>query len=148
MAVQKSVVNIARLSRERLWTETGSASDGTRLSTAVTRDWQDGVKKRFGGDRFRAEVQAGKAATRHRLDLLDTQCGVAYEFKVSANNPHHEFFRDIFKVVAFNEASSTKVQRLVFIAPASAVQHLKAGLGAVAQRMARRLGFVVDLEGV
>jgi hypothetical protein len=50
-----------------------------------------------------------------KLDILDTQMACAYEFKVSGKNAWAEFYKDIVKVIIWNEKRKPKISCLVFI---------------------------------
>jgi hypothetical protein len=47
--------------------------------------------------------------------LLDLEAACAYEFKVSGKNACSEFYKDIVKVVMWNQRRSKKLSKLVFI---------------------------------
>lgn len=50
-----------------------------------------------------------------KLDILDTETACAYEFKVSGKNAWAEFYKDIVKVIIWNEKRKKKISCLVFI---------------------------------
>jgi hypothetical protein len=50
-----------------------------------------------------------------RIDLLDRQEMCAFEFKVSGKNATAEFYKDVVKVLLWNERHVDKIRRLVFI---------------------------------
>ena len=72
------------------------------------------MEKRFpGGLSF--EVEPIPESARSRIDAVDYATGTAYEFKVSGKNPHHRFFRAIWKVTVFNSRGAGKITKLVFL---------------------------------
>lgn len=75
---------------------TGVEGQGDRLARRVTLTWQESVRTELGAD-IETEYFIGQGF-RECIDLVDTRDGVAYELKVSPNNTHFEFYRDIFKV--------------------------------------------------
>ena len=50
-----------------------------------------------------------------RLDVVDTETACAYEFKVSGKNAWAEFYKDVVKVLMWNQRRKTKLKTLVFI---------------------------------
>ena len=93
----EAVVKLAREAHSSIWKMSGDESTGDKLAAKITRSWQDAVEQEFGA-RFRPEHPIADEL-RERIDLVDLRDGVAYELKVSPNNDHSEFYRDIFKVL-------------------------------------------------
>ncbi len=50
-----------------------------------------------------------------RIDVVDSERGYAYEFKVSGKGAWAEFYKDIVKVIIWNEKRAKKLSCLVFI---------------------------------
>jgi hypothetical protein len=50
-----------------------------------------------------------------KIDVVDSETSSAYEFKVSGKNAWAEFYKDIVKVIIWNEKREKKLTRLVFI---------------------------------
>lgn len=50
-----------------------------------------------------------------KIDVVDTKAALAYEFKVSGKNACAEFYKDIVKVIIWNERRTKKLCGLVFI---------------------------------
>jgi hypothetical protein len=50
-----------------------------------------------------------------KIDVLDQETNCAYEFKVSGKNAQSEFYKDVVKVIVWNERRKNKIARLVFI---------------------------------
>jgi hypothetical protein len=50
-----------------------------------------------------------------KIDVIDTQTSVAYEFKVSGKNAWAEFYKDIVKVIIWNQRRKKKLSGLIFI---------------------------------
>lgn len=46
---------------------------------------------------------------------MDSETACAYEFKVSGKNAWAEFYKDIVKVIIWNQKRTKKLSRLVFI---------------------------------
>jgi aspartate/glutamate racemase len=43
----------------------------------------------------------------------------------SGKNPHHEFFKDIFKLIAYNRQNRDKVNKLIFLSEKQGIEKLK-----------------------
>ena len=141
---ENRVVALAAEARGRHWRETADEGTGDRQAAEVTRLWQDSVINEFGAH-FEAEQSVGN--WNERIELVDSSAGIAYELKVSNNNPHHEFYRDIFKVWTHNQSISEPATRLVFITEEQAAVRLRAGFGgAVAQQAP--LGISITIRGI
>ena len=106
------VVKLAAMMHGRFWQNTGNESDGDRLASLVTKHWQqavlDNAPKQF--------IQEYPVANHlnERIDLVDKENGIAYELKVSPNNTHFEFYKDIFKVVLARDNLLPHLNRFVF----------------------------------
>lgn len=50
-----------------------------------------------------------------KIDVIDSEAACAYEFKVSGKNAPAEFYKDIVKVIIWNEKRKKKLSSLVFI---------------------------------
>lgn len=138
------VVQLAAEARRRYWQEPADEGAGDRQAAEVTRAWQESVIDELGGH-FQAERCV--ADRTERIDLVDSRAGIAYELKVSGNNPHHEFYRDVFKVWMHNQSGSQPIRRLAFITEQQAAERLGRGLaGTVAQRAP--LGFSIAIRGI
>ena len=83
-----------------------------------------------------------------RIDLVDTQEGVAYEPKTSPNNPHHEFYRDVFKVVIARDNGLLSLTNFVFIAPVPAADKLLRSMGSAVITAGTSLGLSIEIVGI
>ncbi|MGB8368700.1 MAG: hypothetical protein ACLPYZ_15990 [Limisphaerales bacterium] len=143
-AKTKSVVDEARFVAASNWTGPADESTADKESTTVTRLWQERLEK-TDAERFKKEVSiAGKM--NEKIDLVDFKEKVAYELKVSGNNPGHEFYKDLFKVLIYNQNhNQIKLNTLVFITQGKGVDKLEKGLGKVSADFIRRFGVNVEL---
>lgn len=107
-----------------LWGIGKDVSAQTSRAQNLTSTWQKKLiaidSKRFVAE-FIANNEAGNRS--HKIDLVDTTHRIAYELKVSANNPHFEFYKDIFKVLYANSKIKV-IDKLVFCCPSSAQSKL------------------------
>ena len=109
-----------------LWGSGTDVSSQTSRSYNLTKVWQRKLTS-LDSKRFIAEYIANKQAGNqsHKIDLVDTVDRVAYELKVSANNPHFEFYKDVFKVIYANTPNKV-IDKLVFCCPSNAERKLGA----------------------
>jgi hypothetical protein len=88
-------------------------SDNTRNAQAIAKAWRKAVYDKD-PDRYQVEVVVAPDLDQ-RLDVLDTTTHTAYEFKVSGKNATAEFYKDIVKVIVWNQKHKKPVTHLVFI---------------------------------
>jgi hypothetical protein len=117
-------------------------SSQTKGSIRITQTWQrrliDADPKRYISE-YPVSVEMGSRG--HKIDLYDAVEKVAYELKVSPNNPHHEFYKDIFKI-AYANRDEKVVEKMIFCC--HPVAYLKLGaLANYASTQATKLGFEV-----
>lgn len=145
-ATQIDVVGMARDAYRQGWSRTADVSTSTRESQAVCREWQRCVQA-LDTARFAVEVRVSDVF-RERIDLVDRTTATAYELKVSGNNPAHEFFKDVFKVLEHNLSGGGSIRRLVFLTDSPGVRRLRGGLGRSLLENSHDLGFEVALESL
>jgi len=117
------VIEVARKAHKQFWKATSDESTGDKQATAVVSAWQRQVLSRDSAT-YKKEVPIF-AGSRVRIDLIDLADGVAYEIKASGKNPHHEFFKDIFKVITYNHQNRDKINKLVFLSEKQGIEKLK-----------------------
>jgi len=138
------VVAAAQKAHSAHWRTSGDESQGDKLADAATKAWQKAVR-RSDPMNFVAEFLVADHL-RERIDLVDTKRGVAYEMKVSPNNPHFEFYRDIFKTIVARDHKLKTLSQLVFLVPASAAKKLRRNLAGQVVRDATRLGLRIEIR--
>lgn len=143
---QIDVVGMAREAYRQRWSSTADVSTSTRESQAICREWQQCVKA-LDATRFDVEVRVSDVF-RERIDLVDRATATAYELKVSGNNPAHEFFKDVFKVLEHNLSGGGGIRLLVFLTDSAGVRRLRGGLGRSLLENSHDLGFKVALESL
>ncbi len=140
------VIRLAREAHSSIWTMSGDESTGDKLAARITRAWQCEVERTL-GSRFRAEHLIAEGL-RERIDLVDVEEGVAYEMKVSPNNDHFEFYRDIFKVLVAKDNLLPEIQEFCFLCPASAARKYERGLRRAVLQEGERLGFALHVASL
>lgn len=138
------IVTEARRAHASFWRPTSDEGTGDRHAAAVTRAWQQALQD-LPGIGFEVSVASG---LNERIDVVDHENGIAYELKVSGKNAGHEYFKDIFKVLAFNQERSNPIKRLVFLTEAFGAARLHAGLGGYATRFGEQLGIELEIVGL
>src|SRR5437879_9522856 len=126
MTTQDIIVETARQAHRKHWSAKADVSEQTKASTLVCQVWQAAARGVL-GEHLLAEHPVAEGLG-ERIDLVDTEEAIAYELKVSQNNTHFEFYRDIFKVAVHNERSrSLRSKKLVFITPSEGARKLGSG---------------------
>ncbi len=141
------IIEVAGQIHQRHWKMTGNASHGTKLAQQVNREWQEALRRNDSGINIRFEVQIS-ASLKQRIDIVDDDDHTAYELKVSPNNGHFEFYKDIFKILIYNKNNEHKLKRLVFITPLAASEKLKRGLGKESVDVVKEYGIAVKIVGI
>lgn len=95
----------------------GSTSEFTKNAQAIAKSWRKAVHD-LNPDRFLIEALVAPELDQ-KIDVLDLETRHAYEFKVSGNNAQYEFYKDVVKVLIWNERHAKKIGRLVFITEGS-----------------------------
>ncbi len=122
------------------WRSTRDAGKGGRLANKVTRSWQERFVRE---DDIKTEFQLN--GLNEKIDVVQIKNKTAYEMKVSGNNPYHEFYKDIFKILVFNEANAKisiafQIEHFVFLTEDTGALRLRSNLGKEAMSLALKLG--------
>lgn len=127
-----------------LWGTGTDVSSQTSRSHNLTKVWQSKLTS-LDANRFNAEYKANNEVGNqsHKIDLVDTVERVAYELKVSANNPHFEFYKDVFKVLYANTPVKV-IDKLVFCCPSSAERKLGA-LAVFVTTLSKKLNLDIEI---
>jgi hypothetical protein len=88
-------------------------SENTKNAQAIAKAWRGAVHK-LDPDRFNIEALVTPELDQ-KIDVVDTKTSRAYEFKVSGKNAWAEFYKDVVKVIIWNEMRAKKISSLVFI---------------------------------
>jgi hypothetical protein len=146
-ARQQKVIESATRHHARLWTQTSDVSRQTKSAIRVCKTWQQAVMKEFGGE-FTAEYRVREDGN-ERIDLVDSKGRTAYELKVSKNNVHFEFYRDVFKVLVFNLGHPrNRLKKLIFVTPNEGAKKLDKPFANEVRAIARRAGVQVEIAPI
>ena len=88
-------------------------SENTKNAQAIAKGWRTAVHT-LDPDRFHIEALVAPELDQ-KIDIVDDHTSCAYEFKVSGKNAPAEFYKDIVKVIIWNQKRKKKLTSLVFI---------------------------------
>jgi len=141
--IDHKIIEAARLAHRQFWRATSDESTGDKQANKVTKAWQ----KMVASDDIRCEVPI-KEGLKEKIDLIDHSANMAYEMKVSGKNPHNEFYRDIFKVIIYNQHHGKKLEGLVFITEQYGADNLNKGLGRAVKELLAQHRLYIDVIGI
>lgn len=121
---RNEIIEASRIAHRQFWRATSDESEGDKQATAVTIAWQRSVASKD----VKCEVPI-RDDLNEKIDVIDLSTATAYEIKVSGKNAGHEFYKDIFKVLVYNQHHDKKLEQLVFITEREGVATLSKGLG-------------------
>jgi hypothetical protein len=93
--------------------DSNDVSENTKNAQAIAKAWRGAVHK-LDPDRFQIEAMVAPELDQ-KIDIVDPETACAYEFKVSGKNAWAEFYKDVVKVIIWNEKRTKKLSGLVFI---------------------------------
>lgn len=138
-----NIIRTAVVAHKQYWRATSNESEGDRQATNVTKAWQQNVES----PRIKCEVPIGDNL-KEKIDVVDLSTAIAYELKVSGKNPQHEFYKDIFKVVVYNQNNKEKIKSLVFLTEQVGTDKLNRGLGKAVTNSSKQLGINIYVIGI
>lgn len=124
----------------------GDVSAHTKSAQTITKEWQAAVCN----ESVVSEVRVSKA-NNERIDVVDLDTKTAYELKVSGKNTHHEFYKDLVKVLTYNEyqAPAQRLTKLVFISEEAGIRSLQARLDVLFLKMLKsKHSLHIELVGI
>lgn len=90
-----------------------NVSDNTRNAQQIAKNWRAKVSS-IDPDRFQIEVIVAPDLDQ-KIDIVDVSTATAFEFKVSGKNATSEFYKDVVKVILWNQKRPRPLKALVFI---------------------------------
>jgi hypothetical protein len=93
--------------------DSNDVSAKTKNAQAIAKAWRGAVCE-LDPDRFQIETMVAPDLDQ-KIDVVDLATACAYEFKVSGKNAPAEFYKDIVKVLIWNQKRKKKLTGLVFI---------------------------------
>ena len=110
-----------------------TVSKHTKSAQAITKKWQGEVieNNEFKGKntiKIEAKVKGENNTNKdnnEKIDLVDLEENKAYELKVSGKNCHHEFYKDLIKVITYNlYHKGNELKKLIFISEDFGIEKL------------------------
>src|SRR3984893_7665672 len=99
--MEDPVVTAAQLVFSVLLKDSSKLSANTKNAKAIGKAWRGAVHE-LDPDRFQIEALVAPDLDQ-KIDIIDSETSRAYEFKVSGKNAAAEFYKDIVKVIIWNE---------------------------------------------
>jgi hypothetical protein len=93
--------------------DNSDVSKNTKNAQAIAKAWRGAVHE-LDSERFQIEAMVTPDLDQ-RIDVVDSETACAYELKVSGKNAWAEFYKDVVKVILWNEKRPKKLSGLVFI---------------------------------
>ena len=111
--MENPIVKAAQLAFSIRLKDSNDVSENTKNAQAVAKAWRGAVHE-LDPDRFQIEAMVAPELDQ-KIDIVDPEAACAYEFKVSGKNASAEFYKDIVKVIIWNQRRKKKLSSLVFI---------------------------------
>jgi hypothetical protein len=111
--MEDPVVEAAQLAFSVRLKNSTDVSENTKNAQAIAKAWRSAVHA-LDPDRFQIEAMVTPELDQ-KIDIVDQENTCAYEFKVSGKNAPAEFYKDIVKVIIWNQKRKRKLSSLVFI---------------------------------
>jgi hypothetical protein len=111
--MEDPIVKAAQLAFSIRLKDSSDVSDNTKNAQAIGKAWRGAVHE-LDPDRFQIEALVAPDLDQ-KIDIIDSETGCAYEFKVSGKNAAAEFYKDIVKILIWNERRKKKLSCLTFI---------------------------------
>lgn len=139
---EQAIHNAAQRVLTPNWKAGVGVSKATKNAHGIGFLWQTEIMLLQRMDGIRPEYKV--AGVGERFDLVDTVERTVYELKSSANNPSHEFYKDVFKVWVHNQnAPEDAFTKFIFLVPRDGAEKLNRGLGWQVITRSYKLGFQV-----
>ncbi|MEA3359504.1 MAG: hypothetical protein U9R17_08905 [Thermodesulfobacteriota bacterium] len=115
------IIEILKNIHQKYRINKADVSSHTRSAQKITKEWQALVCT----DSIVSEVVVSPE-NNEKIDLVDLKQKVAYELKVSGKNVNHEFYKDIAKILTYNEyqPEESKITKLIFISESFGIKSL------------------------
>jgi hypothetical protein len=114
--MQDEIVGAAQLAFSVRLKGSSHVGDNTKDAQRIAKAWRSAVHE-LGPDRFQIEAMVAPEFDQ-KIDIVDLESSCAYEFRVSGKGAHSEFYKDIVKVLLWNQRRTKKLKKFVFITEA------------------------------
>lgn len=99
--MEDPVVQAAQLAFSVRLKNSSDVSENTKNAQVIAKSWRSAVHA-LDADRFQIEAMVTPELDQ-KIDIVDQENACAYEFKVSGKNAPAEFYKDIVKVIIWNQ---------------------------------------------
>ena len=145
--MKDQIVKAAKEAFKQRLRNSSDVSDNTINAQKIARDWRTNCWS-LNPNRIRIEEMVDPELNQ-RIDVVDTHEMCAYEFKVSGKNATTEFYKDIVKIILWNEnpKRNEKIRELVFITEDKwGRKHLNTAMPQAFINYLRKHGLLVGIE--
>jgi len=111
--MEDPVVTAAQLAFAVRLKDSSDVSENTKNAQAIAKAWRGAVHQ-LDPDRFQIEAMVTPELDQ-KIDIVDSETACAYEFKVSGKNAWAEFYKDVVKILMWNQHRKKKLSCLTFI---------------------------------
>lgn len=111
--MEDPIVKAAQLAFSVRLKDSNDVSENTKNAQAIGKTWRGAVHD-LDPDRFQIEAIVAPDLDQ-KIDVVNSETACAYEFKVSGKNAWAEFYKDIVKIIIWNQRRKKKLSALVFI---------------------------------
>lgn len=142
------IVEIARNVYQELKEDYRDVSQSTVNAKTVGKEWQRRCIELRG---IQMEVNvSNNLGSNQSIDILDFNERIAYEWKISGNNPGHEFYKDLLKCVIYNcYNANNRIEKFVFITENKGIIELNRSIDTELLRIMEEMHLVkVELIGI
>ncbi len=111
--MEDPIVKAAQLAFSLRLKDSSDVSENTKNAQAIAKAWRRSVHA-LDPDRFQIEAMVAPELDQ-KIDIVDSKTACAYVFKVSGKNAWAEFYKDVVKIIIWNQKRKRKLSSLVFI---------------------------------
>jgi len=117
------IIERAKFRHSELRNNVSDVQTQTKTAIEITKKWQEDICKL----NVRAEILVSQNRTKsEKIDIVDLEEMTAYELKVSGKNPHHEFYKDLIKILKYNcNNTSEPIEKFVFLTEENGINSLQ-----------------------
>jgi hypothetical protein len=118
------IIDSAKLIHSEIRKNNSNVQTQTKKAIEITKKWQKDICKLYDVE---VEFLVSQNRTKsEKIDIVDFEEMTAYELKVSGKNPHHEFYKDLIKILKYNcNHTSEPIEKFVFLTEENGINSLQ-----------------------
>jgi hypothetical protein len=121
--MEKQIIEKAILSHKEFRLKKGKVAEHTIAAIKITNKWQTDCE--LLNDKIKKEEKVSNNNS-EKIDIVDFEEMTAYELKVSGKNPHHEFYKDLIKILNYNcNNTANPIRKFIFLTEEDGIKSLK-----------------------